>query len=100
MPATLDAVSNAAINRLATISGSDFDRAYLKAQMCAHEGALHLFGHEVRKGEDQQLKAFADKQMATLQDHAKSSFELAGEKQEYQKLCKIQDFAKQVMAEK
>jgi putative membrane protein len=100
LPVVLDAVHSAAINRLAAISGSDFDRAYLKAQMCAHMGALHLFGHEARKGEDQQLKAFADKHLATLQDHAKSSFELAGEKQEYQKLCKIHDYAKQVMAEK
>ena len=40
LPATLDAVSNAAINRLATMSGSDFDRAYLKAQMCARHGRI------------------------------------------------------------
>ena len=54
------------------------------------KGRIASLRSRMRKGEDQQLKAFADKQMATLQDHAKSSFELAGEKQEYQKLCKIQ----------
>jgi putative membrane protein len=95
-----DAVHTAVINRLAKMSGSDFDKAYLMAQIGAHKDALHLFDHEVWKGEDADLKELALKALPTLQDHAKSAFELAGEKQEYQKFCKIQEYAKQVMAEK
>jgi putative membrane protein len=100
LPATVDPIHTAVINRMARMSGSDFDKAYLKAQMCAHMDALHLFGHESRKGEDTELKQLAHKAMATLQDHAKEAFELAGEKQEYQKFYKIHEYAKQVMEEK
>jgi putative membrane protein len=100
LPATIDAVHTAAIARLGRMSGSDFDKAYMMAQTCAHVDALHLFGHEARKGEDPELKTMATKTIPTLQEHAKAAFELAGEKEEYQKFCKIQEYAKQVMAEK
>jgi putative membrane protein len=100
LPTTMDAVHTIAIARLGKLSGSDFDKTYLRAQMCAHKDALHLFGHESHKGEDADLKELAAKALPTLQDHAKMAFELAGEKAEYQKLCKIEEYAKQVMAEK
>jgi hypothetical protein len=46
------------------------------------------------------LKEMATKAIPTLQDHARMAFELAGDMAEYHKLCKIQEYAKQVMAEK
>jgi putative membrane protein len=100
LPATIDAVQTACINRLAALSGSDFDKAYIKAQMCAHECALQLFEKESCKGEDKDIKDMAAKAIPTLQGHAKSAFELGGEQAEYKKFCKIQDYAKQVKAEK
>jgi putative membrane protein len=100
LPAAIDAVHTAAINRLAMMSGSDFDKTYIKAQACAHKAALFFFEHEACKGEDQEIKDFAAKEIPTLQEHAKQAFELAGEKEEYKKFCKIQDYAKQVMNEK
>lgn len=100
LPGAIDAVHTAVINRLAMMSGSDFDKAYLKAQMCAHKNALHLFEHESCKGEDSDAKELAAKELPILQDHTKTAFELAGEKDDYKKLCKIQEYAKQVMAEK
>jgi len=100
LPAGIDAVSNAALNRLATLSGSDFDRAYLKALICSHKAALHLFHHQSAKGEDVDLKDFADKSLPMLQSHTEMAYDLAGERAEYKKLCKIQEYAKQVMAEK
>jgi putative membrane protein len=100
LPATIDSVNTAAINRLAMMSGSDFDKAYMKAQACAHKAAIFFFEHEACKGEDQDIKDFASKALSTLQDHAKQAFDLAGEKDEYKKFCKIQDYAKQVMNEK
>jgi putative membrane protein len=100
LPTTMDAIQSVALNRLAAMSGSDFDRAFLKAQMCTHKDALHLFEHQACKGEDSDLKELANQAISTLQDHTKSAFELAGEKAEYEKLCKIQKYAKEVMAEK
>jgi putative membrane protein len=100
LPATIDSVNTAAINRLAMLSGSDFDKAYMKAQVCAHKAAIFCFEQQACKGEDQDIKDFASKGLATLQDHAKHAFDLAGEKDDYKKFCKIQDYAKQVMNEK
>ena len=100
LPAAIDAVNTAVINRLAAMSGSDFDKAYLKSQMCCDKAALFFFEHESCKGEDSDVKELAAKAIPTLQDHAKDAFDLAGEKDEFKKFCKIQDYAKQVMGEK
>jgi hypothetical protein len=42
----------------------------------------------------------ATEALPTPQAHAKSAFGVGGEKAEYQKFCKIQEYAKQVMNEK
>jgi putative membrane protein len=94
LPATIDAVQAAAIARLGRMSGSDFDKVYMIVHTCAHVDALHLFGRESCKGEDSELKGLASKAIPTLQEHAKAAFELAREKAEYQKFCKIQEYAK------
>jgi putative membrane protein len=100
LPAAIDSIHTAALNHLAAMSGSDFDKAYMKAQVCAHKAAIFCFEHEACKGEDQDVKKLASDALPTLQDHAKQAFDLAGEKDDYKKFCKIQDYAKQVMNEK
>lgn len=100
LPTAIDAVHSTALRRMETLSASDFDKAFLKAQICAHKEALHLFEHQSHKGEDADLKALAHETIPTLQDHTKSAFDLAGEQKEYAKYCKVQDYAKQVWAEK
>jgi putative membrane protein len=100
LPTTVDAVHSASIGRLAKMSGSDFDTAYMMAQMCAHVGAICLFEHESYKGQDADFKELATEALPSLQAHAKSAFGVGGEKAEYQKFCKIQEYAKQVMNEK
>jgi putative membrane protein len=100
LPNAIDPVSNVVISRLSRLSGSDFDKAYLAGQMCAHKDALHLFGHESRKGEDSELRDFAKQTIPTLQHHTKMAFDLAGEKQEYDKHAKIEKYAKEVFEEK
>jgi putative membrane protein len=100
LPTTVDAVHSASIGRLAKISGSDFDKAYMMAQMCAHVDAIRLFEHESCKGQDAEIRELATEALPTLQSHAKSAFEVGGEKAKYQKFCKIQEYAKQVMNEK
>ena len=57
LPTAIDAVHTTAIARLGRMSGSDFDKAYMMAQIGAHKDALHLFEHESHKGEDPELKA-------------------------------------------
>ncbi len=77
LPTTIDQVHAAAIAHLSRLTGSDFDKAYVMAQVCAHEEALHLFGAESRKGKDSDFKDLAHKSLSTLWSHAKSAFELA-----------------------
>jgi putative membrane protein len=100
LPTAMSAIHTMALAKLAKMSSSEFDKTYLMAQMCAHVDALHLFGHESHKGEDMELKALATQALPKLHEHTKMAFELAGEKAEFEKLCKIQEFAKQVMTEK
>ena len=100
LPSTLDPIHAFAIERMGRLTGSDFDKTFMQAQVCAHKDALHLFEHESCKGEDSELKEMAAKTIPTLEDHAKMAFDLAGEKAEYKKFCKIQEYAKGVMAEK
>jgi putative membrane protein len=100
LPTTLEAVCATMINRIGRLSGSDFDRAFMKAQMCGHMAALHLYGRQSHKGEDADLKAFASEALPKLEAHTKQAFELAGEKDEYQKFEKVRDFAKQVWSGK
>ncbi len=100
LPNAIDAVHAIAINRLARMTGSDFDKTYMMSQVGAHKEALLLFEHESCKGEDSDLKELATKTIPILEHHTKEAFELAGEKADYQKFCKIQEYAKQVMNEK
>jgi predicted outer membrane protein len=85
---------------MAKMSGSDFDKTYLMAQKCAHVESIQLFEHESCKGEEKELKAMVTPTIPKPHEHAKEAFELAGDKADFQKLCKIEEFAKQVMAEK
>ena len=56
LPKGTDAVHAAATARLAKLSGSDFDKAYLMGQIGAHEDAIQLFGREAFKGKDDEVK--------------------------------------------
>ena len=100
LPASVDAVHTAAISRMATLSGSDFDKHYMMAQIGFHKDAIHLFEHEAHKGQDAGLKELAHKSVPDLMSHVKTAFELAGEKKEYEKYHKVMEYAKQVMNEK
>jgi len=100
LPNTIDAVHTAAMNRLAGMSGSDFDKAFTMAQIGAHKEALLLFGHEAHKGQDQDLKSLAQQTIPVLEKHTQMAYEMAGENDEYQKFQKIRDYSKQVMGDK
>jgi putative membrane protein len=100
LPQKVDFVHARAAERLAKLSGSDFDKAYMMAQIGAHEDAIHLFGHESHKGKDAELKALAHETLPNLWNHAKHAFTIAGEKEEFAKLHKIHEYAKDVMSGK
>jgi putative membrane protein len=57
------------LSDLSVMSGADFDKAYAKLMVSAHEGAVDLFKDEVATGTDPDVVAFAKKYVGTLSMH-------------------------------
>jgi putative membrane protein len=63
----------ATYNRLAKMSGAEFDRAYAAAMVQDHISAVADFRKESQTGKDPDLKAFAAKTLPTLEHHLQMS---------------------------
>lgn len=57
------------IDALEHLSGSAFDREYMKIMVQDHEKAVAIFEAEAEKGSSEQLKNFATKTLPTLKHH-------------------------------
>ena len=55
--------------KLATLKGADFDRAYAKHMVEDHQDAVDLFEDYSKDGENAKLKEFAAKTLPTLREH-------------------------------
>lgn len=58
-----------ATKKLEGLSGTEFDRAFVKASVTHHEKAVKEFEKASQSAEDQELKAFAAKTLPTLREH-------------------------------
>ena len=65
------------MKKMSTLSGADFDRAYMASQVRAHRDAVALFQKESKSGKDEELKSFAANTLPALQEHLKMATELA-----------------------
>jgi putative membrane protein len=68
-PRTLDPEHKTEFDTLATKTGADFDRAYVKAQVVGHDKMQQLLSNEAKTGTDSELKAFAEKTLPTVRQH-------------------------------
>jgi putative membrane protein len=57
--------------------GDEFDKAYLAAQVKAHDDAVALFTEAITSLKDPGLKAFAEKALPTLKEHQAHAHKLA-----------------------
>ena len=57
-------------------TGAAFDRGFIDAQVKAHQDAITLFEQEANGGSDNDLKAFAQKQLPGLRNHLKQAQDL------------------------
>ncbi|HEY4989958.1 MAG TPA: DUF4142 domain-containing protein, partial [Opitutaceae bacterium] len=64
------------VSSLSSKSGADFDKAYAKLMVSAHNGAVELFKDEVASGKDPDLVAFAKKYVDTLSMHLEHALAL------------------------
>lgn len=72
LPTTMNAKDQALYNKLQTMSGSDFDKTYVKAMVKDHEEDIKEFKKEADHGKDEQIKSFASTTLPILQSHLDS----------------------------
>ncbi len=70
-PAALDGKHAKLRDRLAKLSGADFDRAYVDEMVRDHRKDVKDFRTAADKGKDPDVKSFASKSLPTLQEHLK-----------------------------
>lgn len=69
LPNSLDAKDQALYNRLSGLSGTAFDRAYMRAMVNDHVKDVAEFQRESDSARDQAVRSFASMTLPTLQDH-------------------------------
>lgn len=67
--ATLDRKHQKMLDKLNAASGTEFDHAYIKAQVKAHDEAVSLFKDYAKHGSNDDLKNFASSTLPTLNEH-------------------------------
>ncbi|HEX2225588.1 MAG TPA: DUF4142 domain-containing protein [Candidatus Binatia bacterium] len=65
----LDRKHKSASERLAKLSGDEFDREYMRAMVDDHKETLEKFQRQADKGKDPDLKKFAGEQVPILRKH-------------------------------
>ena len=58
-------------------AGDEFDREYLTQQVDQHRRAVRLFREQAQKGGNDELRTFAESNLAALEAHLKSAQDLA-----------------------
>ena len=69
VPAALDSKHKAKVDKLAKLSGADFDKRYISDMISDHKAAIKEFQKEADKGKDPDVKQFASKTLPTLKEH-------------------------------
>ena len=67
--ATLDRSHQATKDKLAKLTGAEFDRTYMNEMIKAHGEAVNLFEKEASQGKDADLKAWAAGKLPTIKEH-------------------------------
>lgn len=73
LPTSLNSSDQATYNRLSKLSGSAFDKAYMKDMVMDHEKDVSEFKREANAGKNPQVKDFASQTLPTLEDHLKEA---------------------------
>jgi len=73
---SIDSKHQAAHDRLAKLSGAEFDRAYITEMIAGHKKVAADFNEESVSGKDSEVKAWADKTLPTVREHLRMVEEL------------------------
>ena len=69
LPTMPDPEHKAMHDRLAKLSGAEFDRAYVREMVSAHRKGVDSFTMESTSGKDNDVKAWASKTLPTVREH-------------------------------
>jgi putative membrane protein len=76
LPTALGPKNQAIQDRLAKLTGPQFDRAYVKNMLADHKKDVADFMHEASSGKDPAVRAWAAQVLPTLQEHLRMVREL------------------------
>ena len=69
LPTMPDPEHKAVHDRLAKLSGAEFDRAYVREMVAGHRKGVDSFTMESTSGKDNDVKAWATKTLPTVREH-------------------------------
>jgi len=72
-----DAKSDPAVQHLETLSGAEFDRAFVQHMLEDHQKDIPKFEEQSTSAQDQEIKQFAEKTMPALREHLRMAQSLA-----------------------
>jgi putative membrane protein len=79
VPADLDAKNQAVYDRLSKLSGSEFDKAYVKDMVRDHKEDVSEFEHASKSLQDPELKGFAEKTLSVIKAHLEHAEQISSE---------------------
>ncbi len=71
LPSQLDSKHQKTYDRLAKLSGAEFDRAYMKEMSSDHKKDVSEYEHAAKSAKDDQVKQHASQELSTLREHEK-----------------------------
>jgi putative membrane protein len=76
LPTSLDSTHQKLIDELNSAAAQDFDKTYADQQVDAHKKAVGLFKKYAAKGDDAEVKQFAEKTLPTIEHHLEEAKKL------------------------
>jgi putative membrane protein len=77
LPKKMGKKEQEALDKIAKLSGPDFDKAYLEMEIKDHSKDLSAFQKEAKDGKDPDVKAWATKAVAAIEEHLKMARDLS-----------------------
>jgi len=78
LPTAMDSSHQGKLDKLKAAKGADFGKMFEDTQRSVHKDATSLFERYAKGGENSDLKAFASKNLPTLQHHLQMAEDLQG----------------------
>ncbi len=76
LPTSLTGKHQAMVDKMSKLSGTAFDKAYMKGMVKDHEEDIHAFENEAQNGNNPDVKQFATSTLPVLKEHLQMAKDL------------------------